>query len=196
MSAKTRARRTYESGDTVSENSQCVSRQKRHRPVSEEQTMAALLPISRFLSLVAITYQCQYRTHLPQTRYSGQTSRVISLGLVPWNPLRPEMKTEYDCINTDRQAHLICCKPSDSMPPGALRRVRRPALAIDDVRLFPIRRIRGIAYRLRATIHRNHGPESVDRHWSIAEQQGKIALRNHYWIMVLPPLESRGRLIS
>ena len=130
----------------------------------EEQTMAALFS-NITIPIVGRNHPHQYRFPCPLPQPNIQaTSRVISLR--PWsrNPLRPEMKP-CDCIMPDRQAHLICCKPSDSMPPAHYG-------------CPPTRSDSQIANRLRAAAPTGIQSASVDEHWSVAGQQGKIALRN------------------
>ncbi|MEQ3065489.1 HipA protein, partial [Bifidobacterium longum] len=60
---------------------------------------------------------------------------------------------------------------------GALRLSADPHLPIDDDSLIPISDSQ-IANRLRAAAPTGIQSASVDEHWSVAGQQGKIALRN------------------
>lgn len=117
--------------------------------------------------------------------YSGDIPRNFLEALVPESPQARDEAMRLHHARSTSAFDLLQAIGFDAT--GALRLSADPHLPIDDDSLIPISDSQ-IANRLRAAAPTGIQSASVDEHWSVAGQQGKIALRNrngswfsHHW---------------
>ena len=137
----------------------------------EEQTMAALFS-NITIPIVGRNHPHQYRFPCP---YSGDIPRNFLEALVPESPQARDEAMRLHHARSTSAFDLLQAIGFDAT--GALRLSADPHLPIDDDSLIPISDSQ-IANRLRAAAPTGIQSASVDEHWSVAGQQGKIALRN------------------
>lgn len=142
----------------------------------EEQTMAALFS-NITIPIVGRNHPHQYRFPCPFTaaEYSGDIPRNFLEALVPESPQARDEAMRLHHARSTSAFDLLQAIGFDAT--GALRLSADPHLPIDDDSLIPISDSQ-IANRLRAAAPTGIQSASVDEHWSVAGQQGKIALRN------------------
>ena len=107
--------------------------------------------------------------------YSGDIPRNFLEALVPESPQARDEAMRLHHARSTSAFDLLQAIGFDAT--GALRLSADPHLPIDDDSLIPISDSQ-IANRLRAAAPTGIQSASVDEHWSVAGQQGKIALRN------------------
>ena len=107
--------------------------------------------------------------------YSGDIPRNFLEALVPESPQARDEAMRLHHARSTSAFDLLQAIGFDGT--GALRLSADPHLPIDDDSLIPISDSQ-IANRLRAAAPTGIQSASVDEHWSVAGQQGKIALRN------------------
>ena len=140
----------------------------------EEQTMAALFS-NITIPIVGRNHPHQYRFPCPLPQPNIQATRNFLEALVPESPQARDEAMRLHHARSTSAFDLLQAIGFDAT--GALRLSADPHLPIDDDSLIPISDSQ-IANRLRAAAPTGIQSPSVDEHWSVAGQQGKIALRN------------------